>query len=520
MTSDQIALYDRLIEFSLDQPEAKLTFSQRLARENGWSMSFTRRVVFEYKRFAFLAVTAGHPVTPSDEVDQAWHLHLLYTRSYWDEFCGKVLQTPLHHGPTRGGQQESHKFHNWYAQTLASYERLFGEAPPADIWPPIHQRFHFANRFERVNLGRYWLIPKLQFSSHTAVTLLIATALFVIGCASMGPLSTFNVFNYTGAQFLAFYIFGLVIILAKLLLLRSKELGETSAAHATRSAPALDAYETAYLQNGANHALNTAIVQLMADEYVKLNSDQRLEANRALPTDRHRLERAIVAGLSKPKTLPDLQLSCQSALSAIESRLKNQGLLVKIEKIKDAIKWPTRALMIWFVIGVIKIVVGFFRDKPIGFLLVLVSITLGVMLYIIRRPQLVTRAGQSTLKNIRTKQQDFLNRSRQGEVLPGSDIGLAFALFGAPILIGEYLTGLDGFFGAQLYARPTASGFAEESGWGTSTAFARDSGSSGGESSGGESSGGESSGGDSSGGDSSGDSGGSGCGGCGGGSGD
>ncbi|MEK6230809.1 MAG: hypothetical protein N2A42_03075 [Luteolibacter sp.] len=33
----------------------------------------------EYKRFVALAMLAGHPVTPSEEVDQAWHLHLVYT---------------------------------------------------------------------------------------------------------------------------------------------------------------------------------------------------------------------------------------------------------------------------------------------------------------------------------------------------------------------------------------------------------------------------------------------------------
>ena len=59
----------------------------RLASENGWSREYAVRVMQEYRRFAFLAVAAGHPVSPSDAVDQAWHLHLVYTRSYWDEFC-------------------------------------------------------------------------------------------------------------------------------------------------------------------------------------------------------------------------------------------------------------------------------------------------------------------------------------------------------------------------------------------------------------------------------------------------
>ncbi|MGF2075510.1 glycine-rich domain-containing protein, partial [Enterococcus casseliflavus] len=90
---------------------------QRLARENGWKLEFTRRVVAEYKRFIFLAIVAGHAVTPSQQVDQAWHLHLLYTRSYWDDFCGQVLGLRIHHGPTQGGSAEQAKYRDWYDRT-------------------------------------------------------------------------------------------------------------------------------------------------------------------------------------------------------------------------------------------------------------------------------------------------------------------------------------------------------------------------------------------------------------------
>ena len=63
---------------------------------------YAYRVIQEYKKFVFLAMVADHIVSPSTNVDRAWHLHLLYTRSYWDEFCGKVLKKPLHHTPSSG----------------------------------------------------------------------------------------------------------------------------------------------------------------------------------------------------------------------------------------------------------------------------------------------------------------------------------------------------------------------------------------------------------------------------------
>jgi hypothetical protein len=98
-------------------------------------------VVEEYRRFVYLAMAAGHPVTPSVDVDHAWHLHLTYTRSYWEEMCGRVLGRPLHHDPTRGGLAEGAKFTDWYARTLRSYQEAFGSAPPADIWPSPAERF-------------------------------------------------------------------------------------------------------------------------------------------------------------------------------------------------------------------------------------------------------------------------------------------------------------------------------------------------------------------------------------------
>lgn len=157
----QSALYERIQDFSIDVEGDDLAFSQRVAADNGWPIKFALEVIEEYKRFAFLAVTADHPVTPSDQVDQVWHLHLAYTHSYWDEFCPQILQTSLHHTPTRGGEAETKKFEDWYAQTLESYERYFDETPPEEIWPPVAIRFNPNNAFLRVNTRQIWTIPKL-----------------------------------------------------------------------------------------------------------------------------------------------------------------------------------------------------------------------------------------------------------------------------------------------------------------------------------------------------------------------
>src|SRR6187431_3264230 len=70
-TQNTSGLWERIESFDIDGGPSDFSFEARLAIENGWTRPYARRVIVEYKRFAFLAMTAGHPVTPSDQVDQA-----------------------------------------------------------------------------------------------------------------------------------------------------------------------------------------------------------------------------------------------------------------------------------------------------------------------------------------------------------------------------------------------------------------------------------------------------------------
>lgn len=150
MTERQLERWKKLQNFQLDDPNADFSFSDRLARENDWSLLYCHRAIDEYKKFIFLATFADHAVTPSDEIDQVWHLHLLYTQSYWQEMCAGILGTEIHHGPTKGIQQREN-FKHQYSKTLASYQHFFKESPPDDIWPEVSKRFKYVN-FQRVNM--------------------------------------------------------------------------------------------------------------------------------------------------------------------------------------------------------------------------------------------------------------------------------------------------------------------------------------------------------------------------------
>lgn len=96
-------------------------------------------------------------VTPSDAVDQAWHLHLTYTKSYWVDLCQNTLHKEIHHNPTKGGNSEAEKFDDYYTDSFKLYQDNFGTKPPADIWPDNETRFSDIN-FQRVNISKYVLV--------------------------------------------------------------------------------------------------------------------------------------------------------------------------------------------------------------------------------------------------------------------------------------------------------------------------------------------------------------------------
>lgn len=160
MTPAQADLYKQICDFKLDPDFAIFSFSDKLAWEYQWLGAYTYRVIQEYKKFVFLAMVADHIVSPPTAVDRVWHFHLLYTHSYWNEFCGKILKKPLHHFPSLGGKQEGLKYRRHYRQTLCIYQKYFG-TPPPDIWDEPKLRSEKVS-YQWIDRDQYWIIPKFD----------------------------------------------------------------------------------------------------------------------------------------------------------------------------------------------------------------------------------------------------------------------------------------------------------------------------------------------------------------------
>jgi uncharacterized protein (TIGR04222 family) len=367
-------LWHRLVALDLDGAAA-LSFSQRLARDNGWTLAFARRVVLEYKKFVYLAATCGHPVTPSDEVDQAWHLHLVYTRSYWDELCGQVLGFALHHGPTKGGAAEGHKFQDWYAATRRSYEAAFGTAPPADIWPEAAVRFGEAPHFRRVNMRGKWLLPKPRLprwprprlaAGHLA-WLALAALLVLASCTTR---LTLNPFNWYGTEFLRLFW----VLCATLLPLACWWRHRGRGAEQAYVGALPSTYALARLAQRGRRVADSALAALAYEGHISFPAPNVvMRTAQPAPTDAY--ERSIWSWLapqgSSVAEAQQLGLSAtNSALLALDRELEAADLLLTAPERQRLNTPPLVTAAVLGLVGVIKLVVGLHRDRPVGFLVI------------------------------------------------------------------------------------------------------------------------------------------------------
>lgn len=124
-------LWMSISTFNLDEPISEYGFSTRLASENNWTAGFTQKAITEYKKFMYLAATAGDMVSPSPIVDTVWHQHLIFTGSY-SALCALIGKN-IQHIPSTHNREEATRFRQAADRTKELYNSTFGEQPK-DVW--------------------------------------------------------------------------------------------------------------------------------------------------------------------------------------------------------------------------------------------------------------------------------------------------------------------------------------------------------------------------------------------------
>lgn len=437
MTPEHADLYARIDAFDIDGPAVPaLPFAARLARENGWTPAFAARVVREYKRFVFLAQTAGRPVCPSEQVDAAWHLHLTYTRSYWQRFCGEVLGRPLHHDPTKGGPAEADKHRRMYDETLAAYRAAFGREPPADVWPPVDVRFGDDLHHATINTRHNWVVPKAAVRRAGVVA--AAAVLVGVGCGAGD-----NPFDLKGLDFLTEFLWPLMIAAFVLgLVIRWRMKGPVG-----DDPPALGWADAAFLGGGAKRLLTAAVARAVQTGSAAVGTDGKtLHPVGDKPAD------PLEAVVWKHLPLEHKDFTKMKALNTAvgqwyaerELELREEGLVMAPER-RFGVGFLTVLPLIVVVLafGVPRLVTGLAGDKPSGFLVMtLIGSVLPFLILACTTPRL-TRRGDRALA--RLKDEHIL--LKHAKVAGGRyDAGLAVALFGTAALAGTELDRLSTWY--------------------------------------------------------------------------
>jgi uncharacterized protein (TIGR04222 family) len=447
MNAAQQALYRRIEQFQIDEPGVELTFARRLARENGWTLAYAHRVIGQYKCFLFLAMEAGHVVSPSEQVDQAWHLHLTYTRSYWEGLCREVLGRPLHHGPTKGGHEEQTKYIDLYNQTLASYEKLFGHAPPRDIWPDAATRFGTDLHQVRVNTARHWIIPKPTLPRPLR-SLRRAVGIPVAGLALSVPLALTNPLDMKGPEFLGLYLVLAVIALIFAAIVRqmfrpSGDIEELS------KRGELDPYEVACLAGKPVRAVQAAIAAMVQAGTLTLSERPSgfwggLFSSRQTyvgPGEPHvdsapRLEQEIFRAVAHSElSVPDLTKEMLPLAQELEEQLIKQGLVAQREWLPLGNLVSAAIMASPLCLGVLKIMVGLSREKPVGILIALCIFTaIGAAMFLFAQSYR-TRLGDKWLSKLQHEYDSMRTMAGKADSgLAAQDMALAVGLFGVAAL--------------------------------------------------------------------------------------
>ncbi len=437
MNPEQQTLWSRIEAFEFDAPETRLTFGARLAKENGWSAAYTRAVLLEYKRFLFLTMTAGSPMCPSDAVDQAWHLHLTYTRSYWEDLCGSVLGRPLHHGPTRGGREEDVKHHEMYDRTLAAYRDAFGEDAPEDVWHPAAARFGEDAAFSRVNTRRNWVIAKPRWMKKAAMIAGGVMAVSAAGCFS--PMAAVPILDMRGDEFLKFFAFFALGVFAVAAILRS--VGRGPAGILQPGDVPDDIYSVATLNGGGTLAVNTAMVELVRREMASVTpSGSVVRISATPPEDLHPFERAVYDGIKGSVCdMKEVRLHVKPWIEGMIEHLRTRALVLENRQIAHLRRQTFWLLLLIPLLGAVKIWIGLSREKPVSFL-VIATIVLFVPIVVVwaSRP-FRTKKGDAVLAKMRRENpRPSIERRAQlaSPAVGAGELAMVAALYGTSMALG------------------------------------------------------------------------------------
>lgn len=361
-------LWINIDSFKLDDEKSVVKFSDKLAKENNWTYAFALRAISEYKRFVYLCCISPTGASPSDLVDTVWHLHLTYTMNYWKDFCPNVLGKELHHFPSKGGIAEKEKHKNWYKETIELYIQTFGEVPPTDIWN-LNESTILKSKINK-NQAADYIQNSFAIPSYLWIDLAAISLPFLYLTLTQHK---FNPYKLTGEYFLEFYLL-LGMSLFALAIYRSIQFRKNYSEQIKDQIPKdLTVFELAYLKNGQQNLVQTAIIDLIENNAVFHEGKGVFKISSANSFNTSKKYNPIsnnMVDYEKGHLLEYKDFVNASTNASIEIDLK-------LQSIENKISMDNNIQYLFYTLGIVgaaRIAQGIYNDKPVGYLIALLFV--------------------------------------------------------------------------------------------------------------------------------------------------
>ena len=411
-----------------------------------------------------LTQIAGTQVCPSDDVDQAWHLHITRTADY-ERFCHDVLGRFLHHHPAGAGPDEHDRHRAMYEATLAHYRRVFQAVAPIEIWPDVDQRF--------VSSPPPASVLRLDGEFASAGLLTVVGLFGVLALALlMGRLGVLDATHeISGPKFLAFAVPATLVLVL---------LGWLATSPYERPTPrdALDPYEAAWLSGGVSRVAATAIGLLIDRGALRVRTVAEGVGRR-----RHAVTRLTVTAPPPPDELHPVEAACLAAARDDVLRFERAQLALQVQAIRirtrlraaglamdPATIRPARAAVAivagaWLAVELERIVHALSTPRPMAFLVLLALATAVVFVLLVLRNDDATWRGHHVLRALaeamrgeRRLRGERAPRGREEAPIAARHLPMTLALLGpGAVLAQPMFAGFDDAIGAGNMRQAMAS---------------------------------------------------------------
>jgi uncharacterized protein (TIGR04222 family) len=225
----------------------------------------------------------------------------------------------------------------------------------------------------------------------------------------------------------------------------------------------LDLYETAYLSGGTDRVVQVAITQLAAQDWVELKTTGTIALKNGLPPIANAIERSVAQAIAKTGKLASIVRNVESAMPPLRDRLIQANLILPADHASKIKRYPALLMGASLVLGLIRLVVGIARERPVGFLILLCLIVAVITaLFATVQPQQTTASGDRLLQQLRQGVNSVLTD------LPLPELVMAVALVGTAGLVNTTLADWHRYFVPLGMGSSDGSGgsnWISDSGW-------------------------------------------------------